>query len=244
MTLEEFEGRRCFAGLDLSSTKDLTAKALVFEDGETDDGKPKFAAFAHGYTPKETLAARALNDKAPYDVWVRDGFLTATPGAVIRYDHVAADLIDDQNRFDLVQVAYDRFLIKHFDQAVNELGADLPLIEHGQSLAQRQGCPSDCNKAHEHKPAPLWMPGSITALEELILEKRIRFHINPALRSAVASARFFVSPPALRRFEKQKPGGRIDLAVALAMATGAATSQTHVKPREYQMFVFQRRAYA
>ena len=67
------------------------------------------------------------------------------------------------------------------------------------------------------------MPGSITALEELILEKRIRIHVNPALRSAVASARFFMSPAGLRRFEKNKPGGRIDLAVALAMATGAAT---------------------
>jgi phage terminase large subunit-like protein len=242
LSIDDFVGRRCYAGLDLSSTKDLTAKVLVFEDGETADGKPKFAAFAHGYTPRDTLAQRALLDKAPYDVWVRESFLTATPGSVIRYDYVAQDLVDDQARFDLVSVAYDRFLIKHFETAVGELGAELPLVEHGQGLAQRQGCPADCNKAHEHKPAPLWMPGSITALEDLILEKRIRFHINPALRSAVASARFFVSPAALRRFEKQKPGGRIDLAVALAMAAGAATSQGQVKPREYQMFVFSRRA--
>jgi phage terminase large subunit-like protein len=144
-------------------------------------------------------------DKAPYDVWVRQGFLTATPGSVIRYDHVAADLIDDQQRFDLVQVAYDRFLIKHFETAIGEVGGELPLTEHGQGLAQRQGCPPDCDKAHEHKPQPLWMPGSITSLEELILEHRIRFHVNPALRSAVASARFFTSPAGLRRFEKQKP---------------------------------------
>jgi phage terminase large subunit-like protein len=224
MRIEDFEGRRCWAGLDLSATKDLTAKVLVFEDGEAEDGKPKFAAFAHGYTPKDTLAQRALLDKAPYDVWERQGFLTATPGSVIRYDHVAADLVDDQARFDLVQVAYDRFLIKHFEQACGEVGAELPLTEHGQGLAQRQGCPPDCDKAHEHKPPPLWMPGSITSLEELILESRIRFHINPALRSAVASARFFTSPAGLRRFEKQKPGGRIDLAVALAMAVGAAVA--------------------
>jgi phage terminase large subunit-like protein len=222
LDINDFVGRRCFAGLDLSATKDLTAKVLVFEDGEAEDGKPKFAAFAHGYTPKDTLAQRALLDKAPYDVWERQGFLTATPGSVIRYDHVAADLIDDQARFDLVQVAYDRFLIKHFEAAVGEVGGELPLTEHGQGLAQRRGCEPDCPKAHEHVPQPLWMPGSITALEDLILEKRIRIQVNPALRSAVASARFFVSPAGLRRFEKQKPGGRIDLAVALAMAVGAA----------------------
>jgi phage terminase large subunit-like protein len=89
---------------------------------------------------------------------------------------------------------------------------------------------------------PLWMPGSITALEELILEQRIRFHVNPALRSAVASARFFTSPAGLRRFEKQKPGGRIDLAVALAMAAGAATANARVKAPEYQMFFLGRAA--
>ena len=55
-------------------------------------------------------------------MWAREGFLTATPGVVIRYDHVAADLVDDQQRFDLVQVAYDRFLIKHFETAVERAG--------------------------------------------------------------------------------------------------------------------------
>jgi phage terminase large subunit-like protein len=242
LNIDDFSGRRCFAGLDLSATKDLTAKALVFEDGFNNEGKPCFAAFAHGYTPNATLAQRALLDKAPYELWARQGFLTDTPGSVVRYDHVAADLVDDQSKFDLAQVAYDRFLIKHFEQALDEMGATLPIIEHGQGLSQRQGCPPDCNKAHKHTPMPLWMPGSITSLEELILERRIRFHVNPALRSAVAAARFFTSPAGLRRFEKNKPGGRIDLAVALAMAVGAATGGVRIRPREYQMFFLGRAA--
>lgn len=222
LKIADFIGRRCWAGLDLSATKDLTGKSLVFEDGYTEDGKPKYVAFAHGYTPADTLVERVKNDKAPYDVWVRHGFLTATPGSVVRYDFVAAGLADDQQMFNLVAVAYDRFLIKHFEEALGEIGIELPLVEHGQGLGQRQGCPPDCDKAHEHKPAPLWMPQSITTLETLILERRIRFAVNPALRSAAASARFWESPAGLRRFEKQKPGGRIDLLVALTMAVGAA----------------------
>lgn len=224
LSIDDFHGRRAFAGLDLSSTKDLTAKALVFEDGHTDKGDPKFVAYVHGYTPKDTLLARAAADKAPYDVWVRQGFLTATPGAVIRYDYVAADLIEDSQTYDLAAVAYDRFLIKLFDTAVSELGATLPLIEHGQGTGQRRGCEPDCDKAHEHKPAPLWMPESIKQLEKLILERRIRFFISPALRSSVASARFFELPSGQRRFEKNKPGGRIDLVIALTMAVGAAVA--------------------
>jgi len=220
--VEDFHGRRAFAGLDLGATKDLSGKALVFEDGHTDDGKPKFAAIAHGYTPRDTLHPRAEADRAPYDVWVRDGYLTATPGSVVRYDHIATDLVEDSQTFDLVAVAYDRYLIKHFEQAVGELGAELPLIEHGQGLGQRRGCEPDCDQRHEHHPAPFWMPESIKQLETLILERRIRFHVSPALRSAVASARFYQSPAGLRRFDKAKPGGRIDLLIALVMAVGAA----------------------
>jgi phage terminase large subunit-like protein len=98
LNIEDFVGRRCFAGLDLGATKDLSAKALVFEDGYDDDGKPRFAAFVHGYTPRDTLHARAEADRAPYDVWVRQGYLTATPGPVIRNDFVAKDLVDDSRR--------------------------------------------------------------------------------------------------------------------------------------------------
>jgi hypothetical protein len=57
----------------------------------------------------------------------------------------------------------------------------------------------------------------------LILERRIRVHVNPALRSAVASARFITGPAGnTRRFEKNSPGGRIDLCIALTMAVGSA----------------------
>jgi phage terminase large subunit-like protein len=222
LNIEDFVGRRCFAGLDLGETKSLTGKALVFEDGHDDDGKPRFVAFVHGYTPRDTLHARAEADRAPYDVWVRDGYITATPGPVIRNDFVAKDLVEDSQRFDLAEVAYDNFLIKTFHTAVGELGAVLPFREHGQGFTQRKGCEPDCPKRHEHEPPPLWMPQSITDFETLILERRIRVHVNPALRSAVASARFYVSTAGLRRFEKQTPGGRIDLCVALTMAVGAA----------------------
>jgi phage terminase large subunit-like protein len=224
LRLDDFKGQRCFAGLDLSSTKDLTARALVFEDGEDPHGKPLYVAFVHGYTPGATLTERARLDRAPYDVWVRQGFVTATPGSVIRYDQLADDLASDQQRFDLVTVAYDRYLIKHFETVLDDMGLELPLHEHGQGLGQRRGCPPDCTKRHKHEPPPLWMPQSITDLETLILEKRIRFHVNPALRSAVASARFWSSPAGLRRFEKNKPGGRIDMCIALTMAVGAAVS--------------------
>ena len=219
LSLDQFEGKRAWAGLDLSAKADLTAKALVFEDGQAEDGKPKFAAFVHGYTPGETLRARAERDGAPYDQWVEGGFVTATPGKKTRLDFVARDLLADAEMFDFDFVAYDNFLIADFEGEVDELGGELPLVDHPQGWSKRKRELADGTEIE------LWMPGSIDMLETLILERRIRVHVNPALQTAVMSATFDTSPADLRRFTKQKATARIDMVVALAMAVGAATAR-------------------
>ncbi len=213
MHISDFQDRRCYAGLDLSAIKDLTAKVLVFEDGHTKNEKgdllPKYAAFAHGYTPKASLMDRVKEDRAPYDLWVNAGFLTLTPGFTVKYKYVIQDLVEDQNEYDLQTVAYDQWLIQRFEEDMDDMNVELPLSEHPQGFGRR-------------KDTDLWMPDSIETLETLILERRIRFHVNPALRSSVAGATFEESPAGLKRFTKAKATQRIDLAVALAMAVGAA----------------------
>jgi len=100
------------------------------------------------------------------------------------------------------------------------MGVTLPLIEHPQGTNRR-------------KDSPLWMPDSINAFEDLLLDGRLRIQVNPALRAAVSSACFWTSPAGLRRFEKQRASARIDLAVAAAMAIGAATNGTDSSAPSY-----------
>lgn len=218
MRLEDFAGQECWFGLDLGATKDMTARAQVFRDGEDDEGRPCFALFAHGYTPADTLQSRARDDRAPYDVWVDQGFLTATPGRIVRFDQVAADLVDMASQFEVAAIAYDRWLIRNFEAVLDEMGVTLPLMEHPQGINRR-------------KDSALWMPGSIDQLEALLLERRLRVQVNPALRSAVAASTFWISPAGLRRFEKQRATARIDMAVAAAMAVGAAAGEN--APKEH-----------
>jgi len=219
LQVEDFAGKKCWGGLDLSAKVDLTAKALIFDDGLTEDGKPKFAAFVHGYTPADTLQARAERDGAPYDLWADAGFLTATPGKKTRLDFVAQDLLDDAENYDLDFVAYDNYLIGDFEAILGDMGSSLPILDHPQGWNKRK------RETEDGEEISLWMPGSVDELETLIMEGRIRVHINPALRSAVMSATFDRSPADLRRFTKHKATGRIDMAVALAMAVGAATAR-------------------
>jgi len=106
-------------------------------------------------------------------------------------------------------VAYDRWLIRDFEAELAEIGVTLPLIEHPQGFNRR-------------KDSPLWMPDSVKHFEQLILERRLRIEPNPALQTAVMGATFNESPAGLRRFDKQRATTRIDMAVASAMAVGAA----------------------
>lgn len=209
MRMEDFIGQECYVGLDLGATKDITGKSVVFNDGVDGDGRPRYALFATGYTPADTLQERMKTDRAPYDAWVKGGFLVATPGKVIRLDHVAADIVDLAQEYEIAAVSYDRWLIRGFEVVLDEMNVTLPLVEHPQGTNRR-------------KDSPLWMPESIDFFENLLLEGRIRIQVNPALKSAVASSTFWESPAGLRRFEKNRAHNRIDLAVSSAMAIGAA----------------------
>jgi len=98
----EHTGEPVYLGVDLSATQDMTAVAFVVPTGFVDlpreDGSvarlPTFDAWVEAWTPADTLAERALRDNAPYDLWVREGWLNAAPGRMVRFDFVAARLAE------------------------------------------------------------------------------------------------------------------------------------------------------
>lgn len=212
LRMEDFAGARCWLGLDLGAKLDLTAMAAIFEDGFDHEGRPCFALFARGWTPGDTLAQRDELDRmnGAYRQWAEAGWIKATPGEKVRLDFVAQDLLDFAADFlGLQAIAYDRYLYSDLDQEFEKIGAELPTIEHPQGWNRR-------------RDSDLWMPGSVDMLETLVLEGRLRVEPNPALRSAVMSTAFEESPAGLRKFAKQRATKRIDMAVASAMAAGAA----------------------
>lgn len=72
-TLEDFRGKHCWVGLDLSSGGDLTTIALEFED--TDD---RYYLYSHSFLPRGRLEEHMETDLAPYDLWEQMGLITVT----------------------------------------------------------------------------------------------------------------------------------------------------------------------
>lgn len=213
LTLADYEGERCFGGLDLSYTKDLTAFALAFPVGGSQE-EPELDTFCWFWKPQEGLAEAIRDDRVPYDVWAKDGFLHLTAGRVIKLEPVAQFMADLSDRFDIRAIAYDNYRHRELEDHMLDLGIELPMIEHPQGFRRTEN-------------SRLWMPNSVQDLENGIIEARFRFKVNPLLRYNVAQAVVREDPAGTdnRIFDKKKSRARIDGIVACAMAVGAAVAR-------------------
>lgn len=103
---ETLRGRRCFGGVDLSQTTDLTAELLVFPpvaDGERWKFLPRF------FVPADRVESRVKRDRVPYDKWARSGALILTEGNVVDYDFVKAQILRDAEMFRIEKFGFDPF---------------------------------------------------------------------------------------------------------------------------------------
>jgi phage terminase large subunit-like protein len=213
--IEDHHGEQVWLGLDLSQNRDITALGAVVRTGTDADGKPLFDAWIEAWTPGDTLAGRELRDKLPYAVWKREGHIHAPAGESISFRHVAQTLAEYGRDFDVQLVAYDRFAFKRFEEDVDELGLSLPFAEHPQG-GMKKGKPLVAGQDG------LWMPGSIRLLEDALLEGRIRLKRNPVLISAMMSAVIEEDKWGNHWLAKTRSFNKIDAAIALTMAMGAA----------------------
>lgn len=235
--LELHRDAQVWGGCDLSQSRDITAIAWVARTGEIEveaerDGKvqtvtkPTFDAWIEAWTPGDTLAARELKDKRPYQSWVDGGHLNAPAGASIRFDHVAQAVAEAAHDYDVQALAYDRYAFRSkFEPECAALGISVPFVEHPQG-GTKKGKPTDAMRAAAEadgrEPEGLWMPASLRELEDAILEGRIRLRRNPVLISAMMSAVTDEDRWGNRWLAKDRAVNKIDAAVALCMAMGAA----------------------
>lgn len=199
----EFSGA-VYGGLDLSATTDLTALVLTCRVDGIVHVRPYF------WMPQESVSEASRRDKAPYDVWVREGLLRTTPGRVIDYDHVARDIGDICSGLSIAKIGFDRWRMDRMQQALARQGVDLPLEPFGQGYMS--------------------MSPALDALEADLLKETLRHGGHPVLAMCAANAVAVSDPAGNRKLDKHKATGRIDGLVALAMAEGVEAMMQEAIP--------------
>lgn len=202
-----FRYAKVYIGLDLSARNDLTALLCSARD---EDGVLHIKA--EFFAPADGIKDRAHRDRAPYDVWARQGFLTTAEGASVDYEVVAQRLAELCDEYEVAAIAFDRWRIDVLRTELKRLGREvpekneratgnqIPLIEFGQGFRD--------------------MSPAIDSMEAELLNGRIRHGKNPILTWCASNAMATKDPAGNRKLDKTKSTGRIDGIVALAMAIG------------------------
>jgi phage terminase large subunit-like protein len=207
-----FDDAPVFGGLDLSSRQDLTALVLAAKDSA---GAVHLQC--HFFAPQQGLRERAARDKAPYDLWRDQGYLTATPGASVDYEFVAAKLADISTRCNLREVRFDRWRINDLQRALERIGANIPLAPHGQGFRD--------------------MSPALEQLEALALNRQLRHGNHPILTWNAANAVVVTDAAGNRKIDRSRATGRIDGLIAAAMAVASMSSAPEAVEQYQMIFV-------
>lgn len=101
-------GRRCWGGLDLSATSDLTALAWWFPDAVDEQPGPHQVLWRF-WVPEAKVAWLNRHTAGLFEQWVKQGLITATEGDVVDYDVMHAQVLADHRRFRVQALGLDKW---------------------------------------------------------------------------------------------------------------------------------------
>ena len=203
----DLKGCACWGGLDLSNVSDITAYVLLFHEND------RFQLLPHFWIPEEKMREKIRKENINYDKWVAEGYVTVTPGNVIDYDFVKADILRIVADYDLRTSAYDRW-------------------NSSQTIIDLQNEGMECNPFGQGYGS---MSAPTKEFEKLVLTGKIEHFGNPVLRWMLASTLVKTDPAGNIKPDKEKSTQKIDGIVAAIMALGEwMTAQANDERNPYE----------
>jgi phage terminase large subunit-like protein len=197
---EDYYGRECIGGLDLSRTRDMTAFVLVFDEG---DGT--FACLPYFWYPES--AARKNDHQTPYLEWANQGYVDLIPGDVIKYDVVEDAICELAEKFIITEIVYDRLFAEdvtlRIENRVGCLRTNFPqtVMHFAGPTAETERLVTAGDLRHNNNPVLNWQAQNV----------KVKSDVNNNLRP--------VKP-------KNNNPAKIDGMVALIMAIGRSIAES------------------
>lgn len=191
----DLEGEIAYCGLDLASTTDIAAFVMVFPD---DDGCYDVLPFF--WIPEGRIQERSDRDRVPYDLWVEQGYIEATPGEVIDYRYIRSRIEELSERYNICEIAFDRWGATQLIQELDDCG--LTVVQFAQGFAS--------------------LSPPTKELMNVVLSRRLRHGGNPVLRWMADNLVVKQDPAGNLKPDKSKSTEKIDGMVALIMGLDRA----------------------
>ena len=190
---DKLAGRPAYAALDLGASRDLTALVTLFTEGPED----KIDVVPHFWLAGD-LREHEDVDKAPYSLWRQQGHLQPGGDRTLDPKIVALKLAELHGLYRFRGIGFDRWRIEDLKRELDAIGCDVQLVPIGQGFQD--------------------MSPAVDEFERLVFEAQLRHGAHPVLTWNVANAKTETDAAGNRKLSKKKSTGRIDGAVALAMA--------------------------
>ena len=190
--MEKLKGKPCWAGLDLASTRDISALVLLFKEED------KFIVLPYFFIPEENAKKRSERDKVDYVTWEKQGYVTFTSGDVADYNFIKQKIRDLGLEYNIQSVSYDRW---NASQLVIDLQNEgINMSPFGMGF--------------------LSMSAPTKEAEKLILGKQIIHDGNPVMSWMLSNIALQEDPAGNIKPNKAKSTEKIDGIVALIMSLG------------------------
>lgn len=201
----DLSGMECYAGLDLSSTSDISSVCYTFPFGN------ELRLLTRHYLPEAQLNNVANKNRSIYRQWARAGWIRTTPGDCIDYDRIRDDILRDAETFSIKLVGFDTWNATHLRTQLQGAGLD---VEPFQQTYLK------------------FSPVS-KSLEVFVNRKVVRHNGDPVLAWAIGNVVMESDANANIKPNKKKSANKIDPAVSALMSFG--TWQAEHEDFEFSM---------
>lgn len=185
---DQWDGAECYVGFDMSAKIDLTSITFVIPvlDGE----RVIYWIHSHSFVPNRAkLRERTSKDKAPYDLWERQGYITCTDSEIVDQSAVMAYVLE------YVRVHNLKIISLCFDPA-NASKLMMDLDKEGYDVQEVYQSVKSLNEATQ-------------GFREQVYAGNVRYERNPVLNFSMANA-VIRSSGGLIKIDKDKARKRID----------------------------------
>lgn len=186
------EGKSCHGGLDMASTQDLTALCLLFPA----DDRESYRALWRFWVPEDRMPDLNKRTAGQADWWVRDGYLTTTPGNVFDTTAVNVQLDKDAQRYDILTCGFDSWGSNDVTRKAIEAGMEMTKV--GQGYAS--------------------LTAPMKQIQRLVMSKKLDHGGNPVMRWMTDNLSVATDPSGNVKPDKSKAADKIDGWSALATA--------------------------
>jgi phage terminase large subunit-like protein len=161
--LSDLVGKKCYPGLDLSSTTDITSACYLFPP---QDGLEDWRAIFDAWIPEDSMKERVHRDHVPYDKWVNQKYLHATPGNVVDYEFVESKILTANKQYDIQTLGTDPWNSRMLTQRLMKEGVEIveiPQTMGGMSPSMKtiERLMKSGMLSHEKNPLARWCWGNV-----------------------------------------------------------------------------------